>query len=332
MSAWYYHSGDTAVGPLTLQDMKVAARRGQIHEQSWVTCEGGPYQRAGTVKDFSGLLGSGAADAGLPPIPPWPVTKTATTRIAKSGGGAPSLIQNPLVLAGAVLVVVIVAFWSLSGGEPPKPLIIPTLDGKIPDLTGPTIKAPPIGDGSYRVLLKTKAGISIPVPDEAWVSAGMPVPSGFKLNTWIPTGMGKWSAAWEISDNDKTTSVVRRLGFSDPEGPLFPDAHTAIFTSLRACGMPDYVAVIRENRKSGKSSPDFSLQLCFYWQKYFGGDKFPSTEVSFFTAMFKDGQLMDQWTFGTFQLDKASLEKAILDKSEDLTSIGLLGGDIRISH
>ena len=126
MSAWYYHSSDTAVGPLTLQEMKVAARRRQIHEQSWVACEGGPYQRAGTVKDFSGLLGSGAADAGSPPIPPWPVTKTATSRIAKGGGGAPSLIHNPVVLVVVVVAVVIVAFWSLSGGELPRPLIILT--------------------------------------------------------------------------------------------------------------------------------------------------------------------------------------------------------------
>lgn len=331
MSAWYYHSGDTAVGPLTLQDMKVAARRGQIHEQSWVACEGGPYQRAGTVKDFSGLLGSGAADAGLPPIPPWPVTKTATTRIAKSGSGTPSLIQNPLVLAGAVLMVVIVAFWSLSGGEPPKPLIIPTLDGKIPDLTGATIKAPPIADGSYRVLLKTKAGISIPVPDEAWVSAGMPVPSGFKLNTWIPTGMGKWSAAWEISATGKTICLVRAFSSVDPEGPLFPDAFTAISTNLRACGMPDYVAIIHENRKAGKSSPDFSLQLCFYWETYYR-EKFPATDVSIFTAMFKDGRLMDSWFFNTDEQTKADLERRISGKGNDLVSIGVIGGpSIRIS-
>jgi hypothetical protein len=230
-------------------------------------------------------------------------------------------------------MVVIVAFWSLSGGEPPKPLIIPTLDGKIPDLTGPTIKAPPIADGSYRVLLKTKTGISIPVPDEAWVSAGMPVPSGFKLNTWIPTGMGKWSAAWEISDTHKTLSVVRGLGgYTDPEGPLFPDAHTAILTSIRTCGMPDYVAVIRESRKAGKSSPDFSLQLCFYWEEYYAGKSY-FTNVIFFTAMFKEGQLMMPWTLNDGQLTKQSLAESISEKGEDLISMGPLGGGkIRISH
>lgn len=321
MSNWIYFDGSNPVGPMSLQDLKVAARRGAIGSKTWVAAEGAPYQLAESVGDLSGLLSS-PGQVFPQPTPPWQVSKPVTTRHVKSAGA-----KKPVILAVAALVLVGLAYLLFAGPATPPPIQFPSAQRP-----GSISEVPAAGPEGYRVIFLTEDGVSIPLPDEAWVAAGCPSPSGFRQNKWFPLKNS------EVPE-DKLRKEENRSGFlRDPIGgkannyPEFPDFASIVTTAIGNWGMPDYVAISSRDLNpdvTPNDPADFTVTIVFLWKTE---TKVKAHYANSLSCSFYKGKSVRAFVNG-YQHPKYQFEKELSGESKKILSERAdTGGPIRLKR
>ncbi len=279
MNQWYYYDGEHNIGPFSLQDIKVAARRGLIAEQTWIASTGGPYQRAATVRDLAGLLSPGGETSPEAPTPPWTVEKATTVRVVKNADPTKQRFMIGGVIGGVLLLAII---WMSSGPTPSAPITIPTLDVApsvtvvSPDgiATPPPIKTIlPSGGAAtsdYHTLFVTQSGVSIPIPDDRWIAAGMPLPSGFAYETWIPTGKGKPGPSWDPVDSRKAVIAIQGEDYDryNASTTAYPDIATLFAHAVAKWGVPDYISMVHIPSITPDSKNTARVLVAFLWEQF----------------------------------------------------------------